>query len=216
MSFGRLAQALMQHCEAALRPHLQTFLAAVIQGKATQSELRHDWDTLIHQVSPALHYKVNLAAGMHLDGRPATLSCAALQVHRCCPQALLPVLPSLEGELKLDDVSRRVAAVKLLGRLFSQRQLDLDTTYSQLFAEFLRRFRDVKVRTLVGFIDDCTCVHRLCNFHAAREMPCMHTQTEVRFAAVQLVSSLLQGCSSSATRSQARLKTMLPCASARL
>ena len=71
----------------------------------------------------------------------------APQVYQSCPQTLLPVLPSLEAELKVDDVSRRLAAVQLLGRLFGQRGLDLDMAYSQLFTEFVRRFRDLKVRT---------------------------------------------------------------------
>lgn len=46
----RLAQALMQRCEASLRPHLQRFLTLAIQGQATQSELKQDWHTLILQV----------------------------------------------------------------------------------------------------------------------------------------------------------------------
>lgn len=67
------------------------------------------------------------------------------QVYKSCPQTLLPVLPSLESELKVEDVTRRLAAVKLLGGLFGQRGLDIDTAYSQLFTEFVRRFRDLKV-----------------------------------------------------------------------
>lgn len=59
------------------------------------------------------------------------------------------MLPSLESELKVEDVTRRLAAVKLLGGLFGQRGLDIDTAYSQLFTEFVRRFRDLKVSAAV-------------------------------------------------------------------
>ncbi len=68
------------------------------------------------------------------------------QVYQRCPQTLLPVLPQLESELRIEDTAKRVAAVQLLGSLFGQSGSDLDTIYAQLFGEFLRRFRDVSVR----------------------------------------------------------------------
>ncbi len=68
------------------------------------------------------------------------------QVYKSCPQTLLPVLPHLESELRIEDTAKRVAAVQLLGSLFGQGGSDLDTSYTQLFGEFLRRFRDVSVR----------------------------------------------------------------------
>ena len=75
-------------------------------------------------------------------------------MYKSCPQTLLPVLPSLEGELRVEDVSRRLAAVELLGHLFGQRGLDIDVAYSQLFSEFVRRFRDIKARSRA-------CLHRI-------------------------------------------------------
>ena len=68
-------------------------------------------------------------------------------MYKSCPQTLLPVLPSLEGELKVEDVNRRLSAVALLGHIFGQRGLDIDVAYSQLFNEFVRRYRDLKACT---------------------------------------------------------------------
>ena len=73
-------------------------------------------------------------------------------MYKSCPQTLLPVLPSLESELKVEDVSRRLAAVRLLGGLFGQKGMDIDTTYSQLFSEFVRRFRDLKVSRCLSYL----------------------------------------------------------------
>ena len=67
-------------------------------------------------------------------------------MYKSCPQTLLPVLPHLESELRTEDTAKRVAAVQLLGSLFGQGGSDFDTMYAQLFAEFLRRFRDISVR----------------------------------------------------------------------
>ena len=67
-------------------------------------------------------------------------------MYRSSPQTLLPVLPTLESELRVEDTAKRIAAAQLLGGLFGQGGSDLDTIYAQLFGEFLRRFRDVSVR----------------------------------------------------------------------
>lgn len=69
-----------------------------------------------------------------------------MQVHRICPQALLPVLPHLEIELQADEDGKRLAAVGLVGRLFAVPGSDMDAQYAGLFGEFVRRFRDLKAR----------------------------------------------------------------------
>ena len=79
-----------------------------------------------------------------------------MQVYRTCPQALLPVLPHLEIELQADEDAKRLAAVGLVGRLFSVPGSDMDAQYAGLFGEFVRRFRDLKARLSTT----CSCPGR--------------------------------------------------------
>lgn len=60
---------------------------------------------------------------------------------------MLPVLPKLASELQVDQESKRLAALELLGRLLSLPGSDLDVTYAELFQEFLKRACDQKVRS---------------------------------------------------------------------
>jgi hypothetical protein len=73
--------------------------------------------------------------------------CAGLpvQVYRAAPQTLLPVLPHLARQLGLQDETRRLAAVDLLGPLFSIPGSQLDAENTHLFTELLLRFTDQKV-----------------------------------------------------------------------
>ena len=59
---------------------------------------------------------------------------------------MLPVLPKLASELQVDQESKRLAALELLGRLLSLPGSDLDVTYAELFQEFLKRACDQKVQ----------------------------------------------------------------------
>ena len=68
-----------------------------------------------------------------------------LQVHLACPQTLLPVLPLLTHELQLEVEAKRLAAIDLLGKLFTLPGSDMDQEYGYLFEEFLRRCKDQKV-----------------------------------------------------------------------
>lgn len=68
-----------------------------------------------------------------------------MQVYRAAPQTLLPVLPHLARQLGLQDDSRRLAAVDLLGPLFSIPGSQLDAENAHLFTELLQRFADQKV-----------------------------------------------------------------------
>lgn len=76
----------------------------------------------------------------------AELGCVHhMQVYCAAPQTLLPVLPHLSRQLGLEDESRRLAAVNLLGPLFSTPGSQLDAENTHLFTELLRRFTDQKV-----------------------------------------------------------------------
>ena len=69
-----------------------------------------------------------------------------VQIYRVSPQTMLPVLPKLASELQVDQESKRLAALELLGRLLSLPGSDLDLTYAELFQEFLKRACDQKVK----------------------------------------------------------------------
>ncbi|KAK9811630.1 hypothetical protein WJX72_007291 [[Myrmecia] bisecta] len=123
----RLVQQVMQRTEEHLQPHLQKFLTRVILGQPTESELRDDYHKLIYQV------------------------------YQICPQTLLPVLPHLMLELQVDEEAKRLAAIDLLGKLFTLPEADLDTEYAELFKEFLRRFTDQKAEVrlrVLSFVKD--------------------------------------------------------------
>lgn len=71
-----------------------------------------------------------------------------MQLHAAVPQVLLPVLPQLSSELHSDDVSRRMDAVSVLGRLFSGRAAGrrLAAEYADVVESLLGRFTDQAVR----------------------------------------------------------------------
>ena len=68
------------------------------------------------------------------------------QVYQTCPQALLPVLPQLKLELPSESIEQRLAAVDLLGKLFSIPGSDLDITYHELVILLVHRMKDLQVR----------------------------------------------------------------------
>ena len=78
-----------------------------------------------------------------------------LQVHLACPQTLLPVLPLLTHELQVEVEAQRLAAIDLLGKLFTLPGSDMDQEYGYLFEEFLRRSKDQKVELRSLPMDYC-------------------------------------------------------------
>jgi hypothetical protein len=76
-------------------------------------------------------------------------------VYQTCPQALLPVLPRLVLELRVEDPEKRMAAVDLLGRLFSIPGSDMDVSYQELLGELLRRLKDNQVCICNVFVPHC-------------------------------------------------------------
>lgn len=77
-----------------------------------------------------------------------------VQVHLACPQTLLPVLPLLAHELQVEVEAKRLAAIDLLGKLFTLPGSDMDQEYGYLFEEFLRRCKDQKVE-LCSLLMEC-------------------------------------------------------------
>lgn len=55
------------------------------------------------------------------------------------------MLPLLAHELQVEDETKRLAALDLLGKLFTLPGSDMDQEYGYLFEDFLRRCKDQKV-----------------------------------------------------------------------
>ncbi len=65
---------------------------------------------------------------------------------------LLPVLPHLGPELQVENEAKRLAAVELLGRLFSRPGSGgMLREYAELFQDLLKRLHDQKVRLFCWF-----------------------------------------------------------------
>lgn len=60
------------------------------------------------------------------------------------------MLPLLTHELQVEVEAKRLAAIDLLGKLFTLPGSGMDEEYGYLFEEFLRRCKDQKVELLVG------------------------------------------------------------------
>ncbi|GAB4821978.1 hypothetical protein N2152v2_009024 [Parachlorella kessleri] len=121
----RLTQQLLQRTEAVVQPYLQKFLTNALLGLRTDSDLRDECHSLI------------------------------FQLYQVVPQVLLPVLPHLGPELQVESESNRLAAVDLLGKLFSQPgRSSILQEYAELLQDLLKRLHDQKVDVrLKGVVD---------------------------------------------------------------
>lgn len=95
---------------------------------------------------------------------------------------MLPVLPKLASELQLDQESKRLAALELLGRLLPLPGSDLDLAYPGLFEEFLKRACDQKVSTVRN---DKKSSLTICKIRTVYGLPlkdscCMHKAYKVK------------------------------------
>ncbi|KAG1666356.1 hypothetical protein FOA52_007894 [Chlamydomonas sp. UWO 241] len=85
--------------------------------------------------------------GAHACGgvlRPADVLSALLQVYRCAPNVLLPVLPHLRGELESETDSRRTAAIDTMAQLYCLPESDVAEQFPTLKDSFLKRLTDMK------------------------------------------------------------------------
>jgi sister-chromatid-cohesion protein PDS5 len=64
------------------------------------------------------------------------------EIYSCAPQMLLDVLPYLKEELVSNQVTVRLKATMLLGRMFALPDRQVANGYQQLFSEFLKRLND--------------------------------------------------------------------------
>eukprot|EP00871_Galdieria_phlegrea_P003080 jgi/Galph1/3773/GphlegSOOS_G2399.1 len=112
----KLAKMLVLRCKDSLQLPISSFLNAVFVDKKTvDSDLRDRVHDLVQQL------------------------------FQVAPDLLLYVIPGLEAELKVEDVSVRTKSIKLLGRIFISSDSTIFEKYQTLFDEFLNRFYDVDV-----------------------------------------------------------------------
>ncbi|KAL6073815.1 Sister chromatid cohesion protein pds5, variant 3 [Balamuthia mandrillaris] len=110
-----LARQLVQGCAELLQAAITQFLqSALVDANTSESELKDYAHELIWELN------------------------------KISPTILLYVLPELERELKVEDLSKRKSVVKLLGEMFSAEGSLLPTSYPQLFNTFISRFNDIE------------------------------------------------------------------------
>ena len=116
-----LAKALLQRCEDKLDQPIARFLTSSIQGDSLSEQLRN--------------------SELRREYRKVVLA-----VHAVQPRLLLHVLPTLQSELEVEDVTSRKEAIATLGKVFSAAPKDgVDTAVDYkhtLFPAFLGRFHD--------------------------------------------------------------------------
>lgn len=67
------------------------------------------------------------------------------ELHKISPTLLLRILPNVCVQLQAEEVSTRLRAVKLLGRLFASPLANYAQEYKKNFKDFLGRFLDISV-----------------------------------------------------------------------
>lgn len=112
----KLASEFIKRTASSLEPYLQMFFNSTLAlGKTSDSVLAENIYDLI------------------------------LELNRVCPSTLLSVVPQLEFKLKSEDVDERLAAVKLLGLMFSEQDSELAAQNKPLWGSYLGRFVDISV-----------------------------------------------------------------------
>ncbi|XP_015769541.1 PREDICTED: sister chromatid cohesion protein PDS5 homolog A-B-like [Acropora digitifera] len=119
----KLASEFIKRTASSLEPYLQMFFNSTLAlGRSSDSSLAESIYELI------------------------------LELNRICPITLLSVVPQLEFKLKTEDVDERLAAVKLLGQMFTEQGSELATQNKQLWNSYLGRFVDISVDVRVECI----------------------------------------------------------------
>ncbi|CAK9189716.1 unnamed protein product [Sphagnum troendelagicum] len=109
----KLAVAVVENSADNLEPYVRSFLTLVIlEGRGLQTGLKKDYHEIIYEI------------------------------YSCAPQMLLAVLPYLKEELVSNQVTVRLKATMLLGRMFALPDRHVANGYQQLFSEFLKRLND--------------------------------------------------------------------------
>ena len=65
------------------------------------------------------------------------------ELNKICPSVLLAVLPQLECKIKSTQEMERLAVIKLLAKMFSEKDSNVAKNNPQLWRAFLGRFNDI-------------------------------------------------------------------------
>jgi len=119
----KIACELVRKCEHQLHAPIQTFLTRAMHGTVDEED------------------ELSQLSKRHVD--------IIEEIAVCDPTTLVTVWPSVTDDLQADDVSMRLRAVKLLGRVFAFESSKIAEEYPHLLLDFVRRFNDkaVEVRT---------------------------------------------------------------------
>lgn len=168
----RVARQVLQKSETHIKPALQKFLSTLILSPvSSNSDLAEQCYAIMYEVCQHAVSIPVLAAVQHEPTIPRLSKCLTasdigsilwllcqqmlylslplgsllVQLYQITPQVLLPVMPHLTMELQVEDESKRLEAVHLLGKLFSLPGSTLVTDYADVLDEFLKRYHDQKV-----------------------------------------------------------------------
>eukprot|EP00884_Botryococcus_braunii_P018320 jgi/Botrbrau1/5171/Bobra.0172s0043.2 len=86
-------------------------------------------------------FLINVILDNKVDTSLDDPQCLLAEIHQACPQILLPLLPYIVSELQTERPERRIAAVDLLTKAYSDSP-SMMIEYDMLFNEYLRRCCD--------------------------------------------------------------------------
>lgn len=112
----KVATELVQKCEHQLHAPIQTFLTQAMHGTVDEEDA----------LAPLSKRHVDIIE----------------EIAVCDPTALVTVWPAVIDDLQADDLSMRLRAAKLFGRVFSFKDSVVAEEYPHLLLEFVRRFND--------------------------------------------------------------------------
>ncbi len=160
---------------------------------------------------PLARYLTDLPSSTHLS--QSDKSALITRIHPVCPQALLPVLPSLMSQLHGSDGSVHVGVVDLVGQLLSTPSHGLGADYQALLTDLLACCESENVR-FHGWVEWglMTCRWDICGYLLSKIMDipswytgcilamCMHTHITIHHTRISSQYLLLSSSSSSSSR----------------
>lgn len=122
----KISCELVRKCEHQLHAPIQTFLTRAMHGTVDEDD----------ELSPLSKRHVDIIE----------------EIAVCDPTALVTVWPSVTDDLQADDLSMRLRAVKLLGRVLAFDASKIAEDYPHLLHDFVRRFNDKAVEVRVEMV----------------------------------------------------------------
>ncbi|XP_039265625.2 sister chromatid cohesion protein PDS5 homolog B-A-like [Styela clava] len=106
----------------------------------------------------------NILLGDHQDSNRLSRSWPQLitELYKIAPTLLVNTIPQIEMKLRTDNVPERLQVVRLLSRMFSEKDSSLSSQHTALWNSFLLRFNDIdpQIRAVcVNFCSDMVINH---------------------------------------------------------